>query len=70
MWKKKRKGVQKKTFIDTLCESNINTVAEEHFSSENRYPGIVVNDEVPSTSSQAIETIEVVKEVVYQNYLS
>ena len=32
---KEKKGVKKKNVIDTPCESNINTVIEEHFSSEN-----------------------------------
>ena len=32
---KVKKGVKKKNMIDTPCESNINTVAEEHFSLEN-----------------------------------
>ena len=31
---KEKKGVKKKNVIDTLCECNINTFAEEHFSSE------------------------------------
>ena len=31
----KRKGLQNKKLIDTQCESNINTVAEEIVSSEN-----------------------------------
>ena len=50
--------------IVTPCESNINTVTEEHFSSESRHRGIAVNDEVPSTSSETIKQIEVVKDVV------
>ena len=33
--KRKKGGVKKKNLIDISCESNINTVAEEHFSSEN-----------------------------------
>ena len=33
--KNKRKGVQKKKLIDTHCENNINTVAEELVSSGN-----------------------------------
>ena len=32
---KKRKSAQKKKLIDSLCESNINTVAEENVSSDN-----------------------------------
>ena len=32
--KKEGKGIKKKV-VDTLCESNINTVVEEHFSPEN-----------------------------------
>ena len=32
---KEKKGVKKKNVIDAPCESNINTVIEEHFSSEN-----------------------------------
>ena len=32
---KKRKGAQKKKLIDSLCESNINTVIEKNVSSEN-----------------------------------
>ena len=36
VWRKiKRKGLQNKKLIDTQCESNINTVAEEIVSSEN-----------------------------------
>ena len=31
---KEKIGVKKKTVIDTLCERNINTFVEEHFSSE------------------------------------
>ena len=31
---KEKKGVNKRNVIDTQCENNINTVAEEHFSSE------------------------------------
>ena len=42
----KRKGDQKKNFIDTPYESNINTVFEEHFSPENKNFGIAINDEV------------------------
>ena len=34
-WWKIKKGVQIKKLIDTQCESNINTVAEELVSSEN-----------------------------------
>ena len=30
-----QKGVKEKNVIDTPCESNINAVVEEHFSSEN-----------------------------------
>ena len=33
--KNQRKETQKKILIDTLCENNINTVAEELFASEN-----------------------------------
>ena len=32
----KRKCVQKKKLIDKSCESNVRTVIEEHFSSENK----------------------------------
>lgn len=42
----KRNDVQKKNFIDTPYESNINTVFEEHSSPENKNFGIVINDEV------------------------
>ena len=35
MWKKKEKVLKRKKLIDSLCESNINTVAEENVSSEN-----------------------------------
>ena len=31
---KRKKRVRKKNVIDAQCESNINTVVEEHFSSE------------------------------------
>ena len=31
---KEKKDVKKKNVIDAPCESNISTVAEEHFSSE------------------------------------
>ena len=31
----RRKDVQKRTLIDTPCESNIKTVAKEHFLPEN-----------------------------------
>ena len=31
---KEKKGVKKKNVIDTPCKSSINTVVEEHFSSE------------------------------------
>ena len=31
----KEKKIVKKNDIDTPCESNINTVVEKHFSSEN-----------------------------------
>ena len=33
--KKVEKGVKEKNVFDTPCESNIKTVAEEHFSQEN-----------------------------------
>ena len=33
--KKEGKDINKKKVVDTLCESNINTVVEEHFSPEN-----------------------------------
>ena len=32
---KEKKGVKKKSVIDIPCESNINTVVEKQFSSEN-----------------------------------
>ena len=32
---KEKKGSKKKNVIDTPCKSNIDTVAEEHFSSKN-----------------------------------
>ena len=32
---KEEKGVKKKNVIETQCVSNISTVVEEHFSSEN-----------------------------------
>ena len=35
MWKKKEKVFKRKKLIDSLCESNINTVVEENVSSEN-----------------------------------
>ena len=47
MEKKNRKGVQNKKLTDTPCEININTVAEEDFSSENSYLCITVNEEEP-----------------------
>lgn len=53
--------------IVTPCESNIGTVTEEHFLSENRHPDIVVNDDLPSTSFQTIKQIEVIKYVVLPN---
>ena len=53
--------------IDTPYESIINTAVEKHFSSRNRYYGIVASDEngtkVPSNSSQIIKKIELVDEV-------
>ena len=46
----------------------INTVFEDHVSSENMYILLwyyfVNDDEAPSTSSQIVEQIEVIKEVV------
>ena len=33
-----------KKMIDTSWESNVNTVVEEHFTSENRHSEIVVDD--------------------------
>ena len=47
----------------------INNVTEKHLTSENIY--FLVNDEVPSTSSQIAEKIEDIQEVdVHGVYLS
>ena len=35
-----------KKMIDTSWESNVNTVVEEHFTSENRHSDIVVDEKV------------------------
>ena len=47
---------------------HINTVFEDHVSSENMYIlfwyYVVNDDEAPSTSSQIVKQIEVIKEVV------
>ena len=44
--------------IDTPCESKINTVAEEHVSSENIYFDIDVDDEVEFSVSSSQQTAE------------
>ena len=52
--------------IDTPCESKINTVVEVNFSLENRYSGIVVNDEVLKYYQYLLKPskkIEIVEEV-------
>ena len=47
MGKKKEKKIYLEEKLTKIpCETNINTVAEKHPSSENRLSGIVVNDEV------------------------
>ena len=40
----KKKGVQKKKMIDTPYKRYVNTVVEEHFSSENRHSGIIIQE--------------------------
>ena len=63
-----RKAMQKKKLLDKPYEIYINTVFEHYVSSENidiLLSYYVVNDnEGPSTSSQIVEQIEVIKEVV------
>ena len=63
-----RKAMQKKKLLDKPYEIYINTVFEDYVSSENidiLLSYYVVNDnEGPSTSSQIVEQIEVIKEVV------
>ena len=44
--------------IDTPCESKINTVAEEHVSSENIYFDIDVDDEVEFSVNSSQQTAE------------
>ena len=46
----KRKGVQKKKLIDTLYESNIKAVVEEHVSSENVHSANRLYDVKPEVS--------------------
>ena len=43
--------------IGSQWESNMNTVDEEHISSENTHSDNIVDDEVPSTFSQTVEQI-------------
>ena len=52
---------QKNKLIDIRCESNINTILEKKLSSQNRYSGININNEVTSTSSQTAEQTGVLK---------
>ena len=63
-----RKAMQKKKLLGKPYEIYINTVFEDYVSSENidiLLSYYVVNDnEGPSTSSQIVEQIEVIKEVV------
>ena len=63
----RRKDVQKRTLIDTPCESNIKTVVKEHFLPENVHSvgqQYEVTSYIPSTSSQQIvEQTEVIQEV-------
>ena len=57
-------------FIDAACESKINTVAEQHVSSENIYFDIDVDDEVEfsvnSSQQTAKQTVQqkVIQEVI------
>ena len=61
----KRKGVSKKKLIDTPCQSNINTVVEKPFSSENRLSGTTVNDEVLKYHQhQTVKQFEVLEVVL------
>ena len=58
VWRKIKKGVQKKKLIDALRENNMNTVPEELSSSENI-------ESIPSTfSQQNFKQLEVIQEVV------
>ena len=61
----KRKGDQKKNFIDTPYESNINTVFEEHSSPENKILVLLsmMKSEVSLTFPQTVEQIDFVEEV-------
>ena len=55
----KRKFVQKKKLIDTLCERNIDTVVEKHVSSKNvaTYIYMLVDDEVANSIASYIPII-------------
>ena len=58
VWRKIKKGVQKKKLIDALRENNMNTVPEELSSSENI-------ESIPSTfSQQNFKQLEVIQEDV------
>ena len=62
----KEKKVVQKNLIDKLCESNINTIAEENLQQKIDILvllSISIN-EVPLSSSQTVTQIEVVKEAV------
>ena len=61
VWLKKKESVFRRRIDWTPCKSNINTV-KDHF--ENRHSGIVANVEIPSTSSQTVEQIEIIKEII------
>ena len=68
MNKSQTKGVQKKKMIDTLCENNINTIAEELVLLEDIGTYILVillsmMDEVPIASTLNNKTVDI-QEVV------
>ena len=68
MNKSQTKGVQKKKMIDTLCENNINTIAEELVSLEDIGTYILMillsmMDEVPIASTLNNKTVDI-QEVV------
>ena len=56
-----RTGIQKRTFIDTAFAKY---VLSENLDFELAFWYYVVNDEVPSTSSDIVEQVEVIQEVV------
>ena len=66
---KVKRGV-KKNVIDAPCQSNINTVVEEHFALETNYCCQTTRKAVASTCFQTVKQSEVIKKVVLREYLS